>query len=84
MESYEPRIKALAAQVDANIAQLQYGDAVQTATYKTMLLNAQSATFNNAINTEFTAIKNIDQSGADLYVHKYNADHLTEDISCQK
>lgn len=84
LENYLSRIKGLTAQVDANIAQLQYGDAVQTSSYKTMLVNAQSAAFNNAFATEFAAIKEINQSGADLYVHKYNADHLVEVLGCQK
>jgi hypothetical protein len=84
LQSYLTRIKALTAQLDANIAQLQYGDAVQTPSYKSMLMNAQSAAFNNAFSTEFAAIKDIDHSGADLYVHKDNADHLVDYPGCQK
>jgi hypothetical protein len=84
LQSYLTRIKSLTAQVDANIAQLQYGDAVQTPSYKAMLLNAQSAAFNNAFTTEFAAIKEINESGANLYVHKYNADHLVDYPGCQK
>jgi hypothetical protein len=83
LQSYLTRIKGLTTQVDANIVQLQYGDAVQTPSYKTMLLNAQSAAFNNAFTTEFAAIKTINEDGANLYVHKDNADHLVENLSCK-
>jgi hypothetical protein len=69
---YLPKVKAICAQIDANISSLKMGDAVKTPNLKKQLLSAQGGAFAAASQLALSE-ENIRKAGADSYVEYYNS-----------
>lgn len=81
-KTYQPKLRALAMQVDATVKKLNYGDALTSPGLKQMLFSSQSSAYANAGLVTSLCAKNIRKSGADAYVSQVNSEHGTYSMAC--
>ncbi len=82
LQTYLPKIKGLAASIDATVSKLKNGDAVKSASLKQTLFSSQSSGFANAFVVTSGCIEQVRKDGADAYVNKLNSDNGVYDLSC--
>ncbi|MDP4131848.1 MAG: hypothetical protein Q8918_03690 [Bacteroidota bacterium] len=83
-QSYIVRIKGLVEQVDKNIVELHYGEALKSKDLQEMLFSSQSAAFANAFDITSATIRSIHQDGSKVYLNKANCDKKTYNLSCER
>jgi hypothetical protein len=81
-QTYLPKIKALAAQVDNAVTKYNYGANLKSSQMKQMLFSAQSSAFSNAFLITTICVEGIRKDGSNVFVNKVNSDNGVYDISC--
>jgi hypothetical protein len=81
-QTYLPRIKALAGEVDDVVVKCKYGDALHSPDMKRMLLSEQASAYANSILMTTLCIENVRKTGSDAFVNKVNSDNGVYDLSC--